>query len=78
MNIAHQGLYMLIIVFFCSVRITTAQYPVPSICAKNQMDDWFDSLAECLHWNVRKQQKPLSSTQSTNSLDSLNQFDLNN
>ena len=24
-----------------------------------QVSDWFDSLAECLHWNVRKKQKPL-------------------
>jgi hypothetical protein len=22
-----------------------------------QIQDWFDSLGECLHWNVRKQQK---------------------
>lgn len=54
-----------------SVRITTAQYPVPSVCAKDQMDDWFESLAECLHWNVRKPQKPMPSlidSHSTNSL----------
>ncbi|XP_033763061.1 NAD kinase-like isoform X3 [Pecten maximus] len=54
-----------------SVIITTAQYPVPSVCFKDQMDDWFESLAECLHWNVRKQQKPLASTPSVTSLDSI-------
>ena len=42
-----------------SLRITTSVYPVPSICAENQITDWFNSLAECLHWNVRKKQKHL-------------------
>jgi NAD+ kinase len=32
---------------------------VPSICAQDQITDWFDSLAECLHWNVRKKQRHL-------------------
>lgn len=52
-----------------SVRITTAQYPVPSICAKDQIDDWFDRLAECLHWNVRKPQKELSITSTNSSIE---------
>lgn len=30
---------------------------MPSICAQDQISDWFDSLAECLHWNARKSQK---------------------
>ncbi|KAI2797595.1 hypothetical protein BLOT_014129 [Blomia tropicalis] len=34
-----------------SVRVTTSIFPVPSICAEDQIGDWFDSLAECLHWN---------------------------
>ncbi|XP_037031911.1 NAD kinase-like isoform X5 [Bradysia coprophila] len=42
-----------------SLRVTTSIYPVPSICAQDQISDWFDSLAECLHWNVRKSQKAL-------------------
>ncbi|XP_074654447.1 NAD kinase-like [Tubulanus polymorphus] len=42
-----------------SVRISTSMYPVPSICSKNQIDDWFESLGECLHWNVRKHQRSL-------------------
>jgi NAD+ kinase len=40
-----------------SLRFTTSIYPVPSICAEDQISDWFDSLAECLHWNVRKKQR---------------------
>jgi len=44
---------------YFSVRITTAQFPLPAICAKDQIEDWFDRLAECLHWNVRKQQRSL-------------------
>ncbi|ESO99523.1 hypothetical protein LOTGIDRAFT_231115 [Lottia gigantea] len=54
-----------------SVRITTATYPIPSICAKDQINDWFDGLADCLNWNVRKQQKSLSSLSTTPSLSSL-------
>uniref|UniRef100_A0A2M3Z4P6 NAD(+) kinase n=1 Tax=Anopheles braziliensis TaxID=58242 RepID=A0A2M3Z4P6_9DIPT len=42
-----------------SLHVTTSIYPVPSICAQDQIADWFDSLAECLHWNVRKRQKCL-------------------
>ena len=40
-----------------SLRVTTSIYPVSSICAQDQISDWFASLAECLHWNVRKKQK---------------------
>lgn len=39
-----------------SIIITTSCYPVPSICFRDPVNDWFDSLAECLHWNVRKKQ----------------------
>ena len=42
---------------YFSLRVTTSIYPVPSICAQDQISDWFASLAECLHWNVRKKQK---------------------
>ncbi|CAG2165483.1 unnamed protein product [Oppiella nova] len=40
-----------------SLRVTTSIFPVPSICAEDQISDWFDSLAECLHWNVRRKQR---------------------
>ncbi|XP_032887664.1 NAD kinase-like isoform X3 [Amblyraja radiata] len=39
-----------------SITVTTSCYPVPSICCHDLVYDWFDSLAECLHWNVRKKQ----------------------
>ena len=42
-----------------SLRVTTSIYPIPSICSQDQISDWFDSLAECLHWNVRKKQNKL-------------------
>ncbi|XP_018576409.1 NAD kinase isoform X6 [Anoplophora glabripennis] len=60
-----------------SLRVTTSIYPVPSICAQDQISDWFDSLAECLHWNVRKRQKhldeltDLTHSSSNDTLDSL-------
>ncbi|XP_012944898.1 uncharacterized protein LOC101848851 [Aplysia californica] len=53
-----------------SLRITTAAYPVPSICAVDQIEDWFDGLAVCLNWNIRRQQRPLMSTSSLTSIDS--------
>ena len=43
-----------------SIKITTSCYPVPSICCHDLVYDWFDSLAQCLHWNVRKKQTRLS------------------
>ncbi|XP_062962258.1 NAD kinase isoform X1 [Cynocephalus volans] len=39
-----------------SISITTSCYPVPSICVQDPVSDWFESLAQCLHWNVRKKQ----------------------
>jgi NAD+ kinase len=43
-----------------SVVVTTSACPVPTINNTGHVTDWFDSLAECLHWNVRKQQKQLA------------------
>ena len=49
-----------LIVFLCfSVTVNTSTCPVPSINNTGHVTDWFDSLAECLHWNVRKEQKKL-------------------
>ena len=45
------------------LHITTSIYPVPSICAHDQLCDWFASLAECLHWNVRKKQKAMANVE---------------
>lgn len=52
------------------IKITTSCYPVPSICCHDLVYDWFESLAECLHWNVRKKQIRLSD--SPNSSDTEN------
>ncbi|XP_019851699.1 PREDICTED: NAD kinase-like isoform X1 [Amphimedon queenslandica] len=41
------------------VVVTTSSCPVPSVNNTGHVTDWFDSLAECLHWNIRKQQKKL-------------------
>merc|ERR1712029_1308620 len=43
-----------------SLHVTCSIYPVPSICAQNQISEWFASLGECLHWGVRKKQKALN------------------
>lgn len=45
-----------------SIQITTSIYPVPCVNSENQIADWFVSLAECLHWNVRQRQRNLSIT----------------
>ncbi|KAI0982495.1 hypothetical protein GJ496_008729, partial [Pomphorhynchus laevis] len=45
-----------------SIEIITSYNPVPCICAKDQIADWFESLAHCLHWNMRVAQKPLSNS----------------
>ncbi|XP_030380258.1 NAD kinase-like isoform X3 [Scaptodrosophila lebanonensis] len=61
-----------------SLRVTTSIYPVPSICSQDQITDWFDSLAEGLHWNVRKRQKcldELSDLTASGSEDKLDEFD---
>ncbi|XP_070509586.1 NAD kinase-like isoform X3 [Chironomus tepperi] len=61
-----------------SLRVTTSIYPVPSICSQDQISDWFDSLAECLHWNVRKRQKcldELSDLTGSGSEDTLDELD---
>ncbi|XP_050347969.1 NAD kinase-like isoform X8 [Nymphalis io] len=62
-----------------SLYVTTSVYPVPSICAQDQISDWFDSLAECLHWNVRKKQKQIDelSDMTHSSSDTLEEIDAN-
>ena len=62
--------------YLFSLHVTTSIYPVPSICSQDQISDWFASLAECLHWNVRKKQKhfdelsDLTRSSSDDTLDS--------
>ncbi|XP_030378242.1 NAD kinase-like isoform X2 [Scaptodrosophila lebanonensis] len=61
-----------------SLRVTTSIYPVPSICALDQITDWFASLADGLHWNVRKRQKcldELSDLTASGSEDTLDELE---
>ena len=53
--------FLLMFLLF-SIHITTSIYPVPCVNSDNQIADWFGSLAECLHWNVRQRQRQLSIT----------------
>ncbi len=43
------------------LTITTSEYSLPSICRNDQINDWFEGLATCLHWNERQKQLPLNS-----------------
>ena len=36
------------------LRVTTSEYSIPCISREDHLNDWFDSLAECLHWNKRE------------------------
>ncbi|EDV98509.1 NAD kinase isoform X3 [Drosophila grimshawi] len=58
-----------------SLRVTTSIYPVPSICAQDQISDWFASLADGLHWNVRKRQKCLDELSDLTASGSEETFD---
>uniref|UniRef100_A0A3P8Y7W2 NAD(+) kinase n=1 Tax=Esox lucius TaxID=8010 RepID=A0A3P8Y7W2_ESOLU len=49
------------------IKITTSCYPLPSICCHDLVYDWFESLAQCLHWNVRKKQARLADDVSQSS-----------
>ena len=40
-----------------SVTVTTSVFPIPSVCATDQIQDWFASLDQCLRWNDRKKQR---------------------
>ncbi len=49
-----------------SIRITTSVHPVPSICRFDQLGDWFESLADILHWNLREPQLSFESIRENN------------
>uniref|UniRef100_H3D1D1 NAD(+) kinase n=1 Tax=Tetraodon nigroviridis TaxID=99883 RepID=H3D1D1_TETNG len=51
------------------IKITTSCFPVPSICCHDLVYDWFESLAECLHWNVRKRQARLADASDSSDTD---------
>lgn len=52
-----------------SIQITTSCYPLPSICCHDLVYDWFEGLAECLHWNVRKKQNKFSEMTDSSDTD---------
>ncbi|KAK2822624.1 hypothetical protein Q5P01_022689 [Channa striata] len=52
------------------IKITTSCYPVPSICCHDLVYDWFESLAQCLHWNVRKRQERLADVSDSSDTES--------
>ena len=47
------------------LSVNTSEFPLPSICRSNQVNDWFEGLAECLHWNQRKKQLPFKTNEIT-------------
>lgn len=49
------------------LSITTSEYPLPTISRSDQLNDWFEGLATCLHWNQRQKQLPLNSCYTQNS-----------
>lgn len=61
-------------VFYCGcrrLRVQTSTYPVPWVCGEDHIADWFQSLARCLHWNVRERQRSFSSSTYGSSEESL-------
>lgn len=46
------------------LRVTTSVYPIPCISHQDHLSDWFNSLAECLHWNKRELKRTTSYTPS--------------
>ncbi|CAF0825476.1 unnamed protein product [Rotaria sordida] len=48
-----------------SVKMTTSIHPVPCICRFDQVGDWFQSLADILHWNIRKPQLSFDTKKKT-------------
>lgn len=39
-----------------AVVIRLSRWPIPTVCSRDHSHDWFRSVRETLHWNVRKQQ----------------------
>jgi NAD+ kinase len=42
------------------ICVTTSEYPLATLCRNGQLNDWFEGLAICLNWNLRKEQLPLN------------------
>ncbi|EDV24315.1 uncharacterized protein TRIADDRAFT_26765, partial [Trichoplax adhaerens] len=39
------------------ICITTSIHPLACICANDPVEDWFISISDCLHWNMRHRQR---------------------
>ena len=44
------------------LNVTTSEYSVPCVCNSSPVDDWFNSIRDCLLWNCRLQQKKLNAS----------------
>ena len=60
-----------------SLIINTSKYPLASVCHHDPVYDWFESLAACLHWNVRKPQTPFSVSRASSEARESNSTDSN-
>lgn len=56
------------------LAISTSKYPLPSVCNNDPIHDWFEGLAGCLHWNVRKIQAPMRNSSSFSSSSSTSEL----
>ena len=41
------------------ITLTSSPHGVPTVSARSQSEDWYQSLGRCLNWNVRARQKAL-------------------
>ncbi|KAI9316005.1 ATP-NAD kinase-like domain-containing protein [Dichotomocladium elegans] len=48
------------------IKVTASKYPFPTVCKEDQATDWFRSLSNCLHWNIRQRQKSFAVVESNN------------
>jgi hypothetical protein len=46
------------------VKLSTAAMPVPTLNSRALDGDWFQSIRDKLHWNVRTLQKPMQAAQA--------------
>jgi hypothetical protein len=46
------------------VKLSTAAMPLPTLNSRALDGDWFQSIRDKLHWNVRTLQKPMQAAQA--------------
>ena len=59
----HYNVQIVSLTVMFSLRVQTSTFPVPCVCGEDEIADWFQSLAGCLHWNVRERQHSLNFSQ---------------